>query len=217
MSVTYVLTDKENAPAKVFSGEHYTDVWMQKRWREGEYAQYINKNGCGHCSVAMALSLNGVSITPHEEFSLCRKMWGEPKEGEEGNFLSVSGIVKIIKSFGIAAEYFGVKNGAQMQAAEHIESVLSKGRQVIIWSHPTESFKENPFSKREHYVLAAGIDESGKILVANTSEHAFDAHGVHLTDRETISRVLYEGSESQDFTWGRIGKHEHNAGYVVVG
>ena len=93
--VSYTFTGDENAPAIVSIGNKSTPVWIQQNWQDGEYAQYVRKNGCGHCCTAMALNLNGVKINPHEEFEHCRKMWGEPRMSEpinEDNFLSVKGI-----------------------------------------------------------------------------------------------------------------------------
>lgn len=215
----YTFTGDENAPAIVSLGEHSTPVWIQQNQTQGEYAEFIRKNGCGHCCTAMALNLNGIKINPHEEFSLCRKMWGEPCMDEpvnEDNFLSVNGIVQVIKSFGINAECFGVPEGKSTECAEHIKEMLSLGKVVIFWSHPSEKLLHNPFSPGEHFVLAAGIDGDGRIVIANSTNRCDATDGIQYTDCKTIAKSLREGCDPQEFTWGRYDLL-HSGGYVVVG
>ena len=219
MYAEYEYTGDSKVPAKITIGDKSTPVWIQQKWQDGEYAQFIRKNGCGHTCTAMALNLNGITINPHEEFTLCRKMWGEPRMGEplfEDNFISASGITKVISSFGIAAQTFGVPMGKAEDAAQHIENMLKDGKQVIFWSHPSEKLPDNPFSKGEHYVLAVGFERNGNILIANSSENAAVSDGIQTTDRATIAKVLQEGCEPMDFTWGRYDL-VHSGGYVIVG
>lgn len=215
--VTYKLIDNEYIPAVVTVGEYSTPVWRQNRWDKGEFAEYIRKNGCGHCCTAMAANLHGVEITPYEEYENCRKMWGEPKEGKQYHYMSVTGIRKSLNSFGVTAQEYGVISEERLDDVKaHIIQSLSEGKQVIFWSDPTERFPENPFSKGEHYVLAAGFDENGKIVVLNSSER-WTAEGIQLVDIDTIVRALRWDSDPQDTTWGEPGNHEHCSGYVVVG
>ena len=214
---TYELINTELIPSIVSFGDGSTPVWRQGRWSEGEYQEFVRKNGCGHCCAAMALNLHNVKIDPHEEFTLCRKLWGEPNRDQEfpqGNYQTVGGIVKVLKYHGVNAECFGVPS--REGAAAHIEEALKNGKQVIFWSNPNEDFPENPFSQGEHYVMAVGYTEDGKILVANSSERR-TSEGVHLTDIDTIVKALFLGSDPFDLTWGQKGFHVHCAGYVVVG
>ncbi len=219
MYPSYEYTNDASVPAIITLGEYSTPVWIQQKWQEGEYAGFVQKNGCGHTCTAMALNLNGIKITPHEEFTLCRKMWGEPRMGDplyEDNFASASGIVKVITSFGIKAEAFGIPEGKACECAQHISDMLKEGKQVIFWSHPSDKLPDNPFSSGEHYVLAVGYTEEGDILIANSSENAAVNDGIQKTDTDTISKVLREGSDPMDFTWGRYDL-VHSGGYVVVG
>lgn len=210
---SYRLTDDECIPAYVMLGEKTAPVWRQNRWATGEFCEFIVKNGCGHCCAAMALQLYDVQIDPHEEFSLCRTLWGEP-QGDQGNWQSVAGITKILRYYGVGADYFGFTDSTE--AATHIERALQNGRQVILWSHPSPDFPENPFSKGEHYVMAVGYTEGGDILVANSSERAAPT-GVQTVDIETIRRSLYpRGVTPGDITWG-LHDLARSAGYVVVG
>ncbi len=214
---SYKMINTELIPSVVSIGEASTPVWRQARWSTGEYQEFVRKNGCGHCCAAMALNLHGVKIDPHGEFTLCRQLWGEPvreQEFPQGNYQTVSGIVKILNHHGIRAECFGVPS--HESAASHIAAVLREGKQVIFWSNPNEDFPENPFSQGEHYVMAVGYTEDGQILVANSSERRAK-DGVHLTDITTIVRALYLGSSPTDKTWGEKGDHVHCAGYVVAG
>ena len=216
---TYFLTGDERIPAKVAVNGYSSPVWIQQKWEDGEYARYIQRNGCGHSCTAMALNLNGIKITPYEEFMLCRQRWGNPRTEEpynEDNFISASGIVKIINSFDVAAQCFGVAMGKSYEAAKHIEDMLLNGKQVIFWSHPSEKLANNPFSKGEHYVLAVGICENGKILIANSSLRGTAKNGIQLVELGTIAKALYEGCEPYDFTWGRYPL-ENSGGYVVAG
>ena len=219
MSVTFEFTQNPKAPSVITKGKFSTPVWIQGEWTEGEYAKYIVQNGCGHCCTAMALNLCGVAITPYEEYLLCRKMWGEPRYNEpfcEENYMSATGIERIISDFGIFAKAYGIENGKTHEAAEQIRHELQKGRLVIIWSHPSQKLLDNPFSPGEHYVLLCGIDDGGKILVANSSIRGKADRGIQYTDIETVEKVLFEGAKISGYTWGR---HDLKGGgaYVVAG
>jgi hypothetical protein len=214
---TYKIIGTELIPSEVFLGDASTPVWHQAKWSEGEYEEFVRKNGCGHCCAAMALNLHGIKITPHEEFTLCRKLWGEPNREQEfpqGNYQTVQGIAKILRHHGVPAECFGVPT--REHAAAHIESVLREGKQVIFWSAPREDFPENPFSTGAHYVMAVGYTEKGEILIANSSQKKAP-DGVQTVNVDTIAKALYLGAEPTDKTWGEKGDHIHCAGYVVVG
>lgn len=218
MTVDYKVISDTVSPSVVTCGNFSTPVWIQSNWVVGEYAQFIQKNGCGHCCTAMALNLHGIKIDPHEEFILCRKLWGDPRIGEplyEDNFLSVSGIVKILKYFNVNSECFGVPVGECDNSARHIITALASGKSVILWSHPSEKLIPNPFSSGEHYIYLAGIYKNGKILVANSSLKGTAENGIQFTDCSTISDVLMEGCFPHDYTWGRYDL-EHSGGYVVV-
>ena len=216
--VTYTLTNDAAIPAVIQIGERTTPVWFQQRWEQGEYAEFINKNGCGHCCTAMAARLHGVNIDPHTEFAYCRQQWGIPQKElpYQENWISVSGIVKVLTQLNIKAEGFGVPVNKEKISAEHILKALSEGKQVIIWSQPSEKFPDNPFSKGSHYVLAAGYDANGKIVIANSSEK-WTSTGIQLVDALTIEKALYSGSQPLDMTWGESKRHADCAGYVVVG
>ncbi len=192
-----------------------TPVWRQGRWETGEYQEFIRKNGCGHCCTAMVLNLHNIKIDPHEEFTLCRSLWGEPDpERNQRNYLTVAGVTKILRHHGIQAEYYGVPS--QEDAARRIEEALQAEKMVIFWSHPSEDFPENPFSKAGHYVLAVGYTEDGKILVANSSEMRAK-EGVQFTDVRSIARSLVHNAAPEDLTWGEYGPRPRLAGYVIVG
>ena len=215
---SYEFIDKEEMiPAIVKVGGASSPVWHQALWSTGEYQEFVRKNGCGHCCAAMALNLHGVKIDPHEEFTLCRKLWGEPvreQEFPQGNYQTVTGIAKILRYHGVKAECCGVPD--EESAALRISEALKNGKQVIFWSNPREDFPDNPFSAGEHYVRAVGYMEDGQILVANSSRLRA-AKGVQFTDINTITRALYHGSEPADPTWGEKGNHRHCAGFVLVG
>lgn len=214
--VDYRLTNDELIPAVVTIGDRMTPVWRQNRWSSGEYQDYIVRNGCGHCCTAMALNLYGITIDPHQEFSICRKLWGEPKrDGKviQDNFQSVSGITKILNYHGVSAEYFGVSSFVDVE--KHFKQALNTGKQIIFWSTYNEKFPENPFSKDNHYVIAVGYTKDYKILVANSSER-WAKNGVQLVDIPTIVQTLYLGADPVDTTWGQFD-FERCAGYVIVG
>lgn len=215
----YELIGNDHTPSIVYVGNESTLVWRQNRWDTGEYQEFVRKNGCGHCCATMALNLHGVKINPHEEFTLCRKLWGEPKKDREfpqDNLQSVSGITKILRHHGVNAEYFGVKN--LEETAKRFDEALKSGKQVIFWAHPTPEnpFPENPFSMFEHYVMAVGYTEKGEILIANSSER-WTATGVQLVNMATIMRALFFGADPIDMTWGERDHYINCSGYVVVG
>lgn len=218
LDITLEYTSNTEIPVIITKGNYSTPVWIQQEWQSGEYAQYIRKNGCGHCCTAMALNLCGVKIDPHEEYCLCRKMWGEPRMGQplfEDHFLSQTGIAEVIKSFNIPAQAFGVEPSKAYEASCHIEKELLDGKLVILWSHPSDKLDDNPFSSGEHYIFAVGIEEDCKILIANSSARGKAKNGIQYTDRETIEKVLFEGTKTTDYTWGRYDFSKCGA-YVVV-
>jgi len=219
MNLSFEYTGNPDIPAIVTKGDKSSPVWIQQNWNTGTYANYIKKNGCGHCCTAMALNLNGIKINPHEEYELCRKMWGEPRMGEplfEDHFISETGICEIIRSFGVEAQAFGVEISKSHEAAKHIISELSLGKSVIIWSHPSDKLSDNPFSPGEHYVLAVGLTDEGKIFIANSSSRSKAENGIQHADFEMIEKVLFEGTQTTDYTWGRYDFTKSGA-YVVVG
>ena len=212
----YILSNDLLIPSTVTLGDASTPVWRQNRWSTGAYQEFIRKNGCGHCCAAMALNLHGIKNDPHDEFSLCRRLWGVPNDQNEflqGNYQSVAGITKILHYYGLQAEYFGVPDIARVE--KHFDESLKAGKQIIFWSHPTEGSPENPFSPNEHYVLAVGYTRDNAILVANSSETAA-TEGVQLVDLPTVMRALFFGASPSDMTWG-CNRFINCAGYVVVG
>ena len=102
------------------------------------------------------------------------------------------------------------------RACEHIMTSLLNKKQVIFWSHPTDEFPDNPFSPGEHYVIACGFDENGKIVVANSTNRV-KGDGIQLVDIDIIKKSLHIASEPLDRTWGELDCLEKDAGYVVVG
>ncbi len=218
-TLSYTYTGNPTLPAIITKNGQEIPVWIQQLWEDGQYAEFVRKNGCGHCCSAMALNLHGVKINPHEEFTLCRKMWGEPRMGEplfEDNFLSGTGIAYVLRSHSIPAAAYGVPEGKTMEEAKKIYDFLLEGKTVIIWSHPSDKLPDNPFSTGDHWIYAVGCTENGEILIANSSQRAATDKGIQFTDTETIAKVLFEGSEPMDFTWGRYDL-KHGGGYVVVG
>jgi len=216
--VGYTVTSDAAMPSVITCGEFSTPVWIQTNLTSGEYARFIQNNGCGHCCTAMALNLRGVKIDPHEEFTLCRELWGKPRIGKpfyEDNFMSASGITKILRHFGIDSECFGVPVGKCDESAALIENALILGKSVILWSHPSEKTMSNPFSPGEHYVYLVGLYKDGRILVANSSLRGNAKNGIQFTDRDAISSVLMEGCSPRDYTWGRYDL-EHSGGYIVI-
>ena len=210
----YNKRDDYLIPSEVILGDNITPVWLQQRWTDGEFSEYIVRNGCGHCCTAMTANLKGIKITPYEEYELCRKLWGAPNAGEQqDHFLSVAGIVKVLKSLGISASYHGAVD--RKNATEHICDSLKKGKIAIITSKPSEEYPENIFSTGAHYILAVGYTDDGKILVANSSEKTTNL-GVHLVDEEVITQSIYAPTYPEEFTWGVGAKLPKVAGYVIV-
>ena len=124
---SYKLTGNSKVPAEVTVGDKSTPVWIQQEWTEGENSLYIRRNGCGHCCTAMVLNLRGIKITPYDEYMHCRKLWGVPNEAAnppQDHFITVSGITKVLESFGIKSECFGVAKGEEEKAATDIVAAL---------------------------------------------------------------------------------------------
>ena len=167
----------------------------------------------------MAARLHGINIDPHQEFELCRNLWGNPIKSEEkvqDNWISVSGIIKILSHLNIPSSYYGVPENTDT-AVQHIMDSLSEGKQVIFASVPSPKypFPENPFSRHSHYVLCAGFSKDGKIVVANSSKNA--TAFIQLVDADVIAKALSYSSEPLDMTWGEMKYFSNCTGYVIVG
>ena len=214
-SVQYSFTGDFLAPAVIRIGEFETPVWLQQRWQTGVFSGYVNKNGCGHCCTAMAARLHGVDLDPHQEYEHCRRLWGLPAV-HQGNWLSTMGIVRVLRSFGVDAQGFGVAQVGPKVATEQILAALRDGKQVIFASNP-DHYPENPFSKGYHWVMAVCIREDGRILIANSSEKAAP-DGIQLVTADIIEKALFrEAAAPQDMTWGEEKRIHVGSGYIVVG
>ena len=211
--VTYRLTEGR-IPAYLDIDGRTTPVWRQQRFLDRPHGETVRRSGCGHCCTAMALQLHGVDLDPHDEYEYCLRLWGEPQD-HQGRYLSVGGITAVLRSFGVAANCFGVDDPAR--ATQHILSALAEGRQVIFWSAPSPDFPDNPFSRGSHYVMAIGFDEAGLVLVANSSER-WGAPPVQHVTADTIRRALFDGCTADKAkTWAEPADHRGCAGYVIVG
>ena len=217
---TYRLTQDPLMPAVVHIGTLSTPVWLQQRWDTGEYAFYIRRNGCGHCCAAMAASLHGTPLNPHQEYELCRSIWGAPVElpDEKGqdHFQSATGITRILQTLHIPAEPFGAKEQGTKSATAHILQALKEGKQVIFASDP-DDYPDNPFSTGYHWVLAVGFYDDEHILIANSSEKAAQ-NGIQLVTADIIEKALFVNSTvASDLTWGELERLYEGCGYIVIG
>lgn len=215
MAVTYEMTSDCHKPAIIYKNNAATPVWIQQLWQAGEFAQYIQWNGCGHCCAAMSANLHGISVTPYEEYMHCRELWGAPV-APQANFLSATGIQAVLNSWNIPAEVYGVKAGEGQKAAAHIEEMLRQDKMVIFASEPSNRLPNNIFSTGLHWVLCVGFDKEGNILVANSSNKITD-RGVQLTDAATVGAAICENCDPKDMTWGDVNRLYTGMGYVVIG
>lgn len=205
--------------ATVRRGERETPVWIQSRWEEGEYARYIQRNGCGHCCVAMAARLLGArDVTPYTEYEHCRALFGPPSEArDEGHFLSPRGVSLSLSGFGLDAAVHPYPAGDREAAVDAILAALGEGKLVIFLSFPETP--DNPFSSGAHYVLLCGLLEDGRVLVANSSTKAVtDTLGIQCATREQLIRAIPEagGRIAESDTWGLEHGYRQNAGYITV-
>lgn len=213
-TVTYRFTGDEKIPAEITVGEYTTPVWIQKYWEDGEFAEYVQKNGCGHCCVAMAMQLLGKKMNPHEEYTHCRAIWGAPEE-PYGHFLSVSGAAKSLNSFGVDAVAFAVLD--RKAATQQILDALDAGKLVAFIVKPSEEYPEPTFSTGSHWVLAVGYDENGRVIIANTSSRIKEPVGVQVVDAQLIHNALYVGEElDESRTWGTTTPMLPGVGFVVI-
>lgn len=217
---SFELTGNPLVPSIVHIGDRSTPVWLQNRWENGPYTRYVRANGCGHCCTAMACQLFGIQIDPHQEYEYCRSLWGIPKElpddkGQD-HFMSLAGISKVLSSFQIPVQCYGVKETGPQAATDRILLALSEHKFVIFASDP-DDYPDNPFSKGYHWVMAVGYTPDGQILIANSSEKAAQ-QGVQFVTREQIERALFrESSVNMDLTWGELERLYEGCGYAVIG
>ena len=222
-TVKYEFTKEQLIPAIMHRNGNKTPIWMQQRWQDGKYAVYVRQNGCGHCCVSMVCNLLGIEMNPHAHIERCVKLWGEPSIASNGNqqyyFLTPNGIVESLTGMGVKAECFGHKNQGVDSAVKHIVNSLKDGKMVIFISSPSKEFLDNPFSKGDHYVLAVGITESGKILIANSSTNGIYTigEGVQEVDEVAIKKSLNPIAEPIKTKWGEITDLHEGIGYIVIG
>lgn len=219
-SAVFHLTSDALCPATVEKGDCMTPVWIQQEWQEGEFACYIQKNGCGHCCATMALRLSGIpDITPHDEYVHCRALWGEPDEAQgQNHFLSVAGVEASLRSYGVNAKAYGFAAGQRTDAVAHILAELRAGNLVLFHSLPL--LPDNPFSPGAHYVLFVGLSEDGRVMVANSSRRArTDTPGVQLVTAQDIEGALSpDGCDPHvhSLTWGVLYNYKEKLGYIVI-
>ncbi len=218
-NASFFINSDPLTPAIIEKNSNKTPVFIQQRWTDGEFAEFIVKNGCGHSCVAMALRLEGIpDVTPHDIYTHSIELWGAPKEESpylQGNWLSISGICKIFASYGIKAQYIHIEKSGEAAAAERIFEFLESGKTVIFNSVPNRS--DNPFSCRSHYVLAVGLTENGSALIANSSLNGKTSPlGIQTADKETVASALVGGDLHRDDTWGTHHLYVNYA-FCVIG
>ena len=191
-----------------------TPVWLQSEWTEGPYAEYVRRNGCGHCCACMAARLYGVEIEPAMEFETCVELWGEPDKSHDW-FQTARGITEVLRAYGISSSAFGVPEDEEGLSMTRylIECALSSGHPVIFKSHPYDV--QNPFSPGEHYVLAAGYDETGHVIVLNSGTRT-TKEGFHRTDLDTLMKYVYRGTAASLTGWGTEENLPACGGIVIV-
>lgn len=222
--VKYQVLDNELTPVEVNVNGFSTPVWIQQRIKDVQNFAPLNYSGCGHCSVSMVLNLRGQKVTPWEEYAKCLELFGEQGVSHNGNkqypFLSVTGMVKVFNSFGLKSKCFGVKNGDRKSATEQIIKELKNGKLVAMVSCPSEEFPNNPFSKGHHWVVLAGFDEKGNVVVLNSSlggDYSESVLGINVVDAKTIEMALSKVANPTDKTWGELENLDSDGcGFVVI-
>lgn len=212
--VTIKETGDPRIPITASINGFETPVWLQSEWTEGPYAEYVRKNGCGHCCAAMAARLHGVEIDPSMEFDSCVELWDEPDEHHDW-FQTARGITEVLRAYGVPSSAFGVPEDEKGLSITRylIECALSTGHQVIFWSHPYDD--NNIFSSGEHYVMAAGYDEEERVVVLNSGTKK-TRQGFHRTDLDAIMESVYRGSSASLTGWGLEDDLPACGGIVIV-
>lgn len=143
------------APRMISKGLNATPIWEQHTiWSKKSSAA---RHGCGICTTAMVLNLNGVATTPNivlkenkRKINKCKAF--KPKE-----------ILPYIRSKGIAAFNFNTRKLSRKQSVNIMNTALRNGKTVMLMTCGY------PFSSNYHWVLLTGFNKSGRIVVANSS------------------------------------------------
>ncbi len=211
-NISFVKNDSPLTPVTVTYGAYSSPVWIQSQWTEGDLALRVQKNGCGHCCTAMALCLHGIPVTPYDMFDRAFALWGAPN-GDQGYHASETGIVKVLSSYGVKAEYFCMAEEADAKA--RISQAFDQGKLVLFCSMPSPRLPNNPFSTGQHFVLGIGYaNENKDIMIANSSVSTNNG-GVHFETIDTIVKSLLPNGQYMDKTWGDEDI-DFYAGYVVI-
>lgn len=172
----------------------------------GKYAKNLSSNGCGASCTVFALTLRGEKITPAELLDKAISLWGK---WPRACLLSAPGIASIIKEYGYPAKYYSVTSDNRDSLKGKIDAALKAGKQVVCWTNDNGK-KGDPFASGQHYVMAVGYNEAGKVVVANSANKG----PVNVVTLSTLVKFLQNGSGEDKHWWKRVSRA---AGIVVVG
>lgn len=163
---------------------------------KGTYAKELSAHGCGACCAAMALCLMGKKVKPPDILGRAVALWGKwPKYP----LISAHGLAVIIERYG----YIGKLSTSNTKTIKKlIDSALRAGKPVICWT-------KKGFSSGNHYVLAVGYNNLGRVVVANSGNRG----PVNIVTLNALCESLKEGNGA-DKGWYRSASG--SAGIVIV-
>ena len=153
-------TTNENNPVSytadtISKGGYSTPIWKQHSiWKKRSSA---SRHGCGICVTSMALQLSGVPSSPN------RVLKQTNRSERRCQSLKPKQAVKVLKKNHVVAKPVNTKAYSRKQCVNMMKNALDKGKMVMAL------VRGKPFSNNTHWVLIAGYDIKGRIVVANSS------------------------------------------------
>ncbi|MBR5047159.1 MAG: hypothetical protein IKX76_02870 [Eubacterium sp.] len=139
----------------ISKGGYSTTIWKQHSiWGKRSSA---SRHGCGICVASMALQLSGVPTNPNRVLKQTNRSIRRCKS------LKPRQAVRVLKKNHVDVKPVNTKLYSRKQCVGIMKDALDKGKMVMAL------VRGRPFSNNTHWVLIAGYDQKGRIVVANSS------------------------------------------------
>ena len=185
----------------------------------------IRSRGCSHSAIATVLSGYGISVTPEKihtgsvknKYSE-RYAWyrTERKSSKGSKPLTVYAISEILKNNGLSSK--AVYKFTDKEAIKDITNNLKNGRPVIALING-RGFKDITFSNWFHFVVIAGIDEEGNVIILDSiggRVNQTKKTGSYQISVETFVKKLMKSCQGNNYKKFYYKDARSYGGYVLI-